>query len=176
MARNKWTRQCTHYMRIGWGGERTLWHTPKTFFSPPPNFSLIISVHVPLFTVPLFIYIIHTVAVVVRVVGEDLSQDPLLITLFCPNPCCHLHTQTHYTCTCRINLPLPFSLSHMHIHIHTHNTHVTTTYIGFTTPCNSSSEKRKSIATTELVVVWSVCNVCTSVTATYSHVLFNTFP
>ena len=38
-------------------------------------------------------------------------------------------------------------------------------YRGFTTPCNCNSEKHKALPTiTELVVVWSVCSVCTSMT------------
>ena len=41
-----------------------------------------------MFTVAFLINIINTVAMVVRVIGEDLSQDPLLITLLSLHPKC----------------------------------------------------------------------------------------
>ena len=44
----------------------------------------------PLFIVAFFIDVIDGVAMVVRVVGEHLRQDPLFLTILCTHPSCNL--------------------------------------------------------------------------------------
>ena len=66
---------------------------------------------VPLLTVPLFINIINTVAVIVRVVGEDFSQDPLFVTLLCLHPGSNLYRPQYDTNTISFSLSLFPSLS-----------------------------------------------------------------